>query len=162
MTGLTSVVAISENNVIADEGSIPWDYPVDKKQYKARIRGSPLVIGRKTYETMMVYETDLLKQSDLAVLTTDETYTTDVPHHTVANGKDSALEWIENQSEQVYNIGGGEIYKLLLDETDRLIVSHIPESVEGTVFFPPIEDSTWSVLATEKFNHFTVKTYARF
>lgn len=161
MTELTSVVAISENNVIADGSRIPWDYPVDKQQYKARIQGSPLVIGRKTYETMMVYETELLKQSDLVVLTTDETYETDISYHSVANGKDEALDWVENQTEIVYNIGGGQIYKLLWEETEQLIVSHIPENVEGTVYFPQIDETKWKIISTEQFERFTVKTYIR-
>lgn len=162
MSELVSVVAISENNVIATDDGIPWSYPVDKRQYMARIRGSPLLIGRKTYEAMVNYQTELLEASEMIVLTTNEDYSTDIPHHEVVTSKEDALDWVADQTETVYNIGGGQIYELFWDETDRLIVSHLPEVVEnGSVFFPTIDDAVWTTIATEEFDNFTVKTYER-
>lgn len=161
MTKLISIVAIAKNNVIANNGNIPWNYPIDKQQYKAKVRTNPIVIGRKTYETMMKYEPALLKQSSLIVLTRNTEYETNHPNHTVGNSKKEAVDWIENQNNPVYNLGGGEIYKMLFERTDQLIVSHIPETPEGTVVFPSIEESKWTVISIENFSNFTVKTYER-
>lgn len=158
---LISVVGMSKENAIATDESIPWNYPQDKRQYKARIRGNPLIIGRKTYDIMIKYETELLNESEISVLTTDSSYQTDISHHLVQNSKQETLNWINNQKETVYNIGGGEIYKLFFEETDRLIVSHIPESINGTVFFPEIKENNWEILSTEEFDRFTIHTYQR-
>jgi len=160
MTELISIVAKSENNIIADKNGIPWNYP-DKKQYKSRIHGQPLVAGRKTYETMLQYEKELLTKSNIAVLTTDESYVTPIKNHSAKNSKQQAINWISNQKSAVYNIGGGDIYSLLLDETDTLIISEIPQVVSGTVKFPTINYNNWNVVSIEDFGSFEVYTYNR-
>lgn len=162
LQNLSSVVAISENNAIAKDGRIPWDYPEDKKQYKQRTWGETIIVGRVTYEGFTKYQSDYIDSCTVGVLTSDSEYTPVSDDHTVLNSIEDAVTWIESIDDTVYNLGGGTVYQQLFDRTHRLEVSHIPVEVTNpTVFFPTIDEDSWEVTTVEEYERFEVVTYTR-
>lgn len=162
LENLISVVAISENNAIAKDGRIPWEYPADKRQYKQRTWGESILVGRVTYEAFCTYQSDYIESCDVAVLTSDSDYEPAFDKHRTVKSVDAAIEWVNSVDEVVYNLGGGTVYQQFFDMTAKLIVSHIPVTVTNpTVFFPTIDDETWTVSTVESYGSFEVVTYSR-
>lgn len=162
LQNLSSVVAISENNAIAKDGHIPWDYPEDKKQYKQRTWGETIIVGRVTYEGFTKYQSDYIDSCTVGVLTSDEEYTPSSDEHNVLNSIEEAVEWIDSVDDIVYNLGGGTVYQQLFDRTNQLEVSHIPVEVTNpTVFFPTIDEAAWESTTVEEYERFEIVTYVR-
>lgn len=160
-TTLTAVAAIAENNAIANNGQLPWDtLPKDEEHYTELVQGKPIIVGRRTYEDLVKYMTEIAEASPIAVLTTTEDYETEYDQHTTIHDKDTAIEWI-TQHDEVYNLGGGSVYNLLFPETDTLVISHIPLEPEADTYFPRIPQTDWTVINQTEFENFTVKTYKR-
>lgn len=163
LENLTAVVAMSENNAIAKDGHIPWDYPEDKKQYKQRVWGEPLIMGRKTYDAMTKYQSAFISDAPaIGVLTSDTEYPVEDDSHILLHSIEDAYDWIAEFDKEVYNLGGGTVYHQLFDVTTTAVVSHIPMNVTNPdVFFPTIDGDVWETSITESYRDFSVKTYRR-
>lgn len=158
-----AVAAVAEDNAIAEETGLPWDtVEEDLRQYKERVHGHPLVVGRKTYESLLKYDNQYIYHSPAAVLTTNEQYETEEDFHTPVHSKEDALEWVNSRSEDiVYNLGGGQVYHLFFNNLDELVISHMPViSDNPTAEFPEINKSEWDIISKECFSDFTLVRYS--
>ncbi|KQZ81410.1 diacylglycerol kinase [Mesorhizobium sp. Root157] len=141
-------VAIAENGVIGREGGLPWRLSTDLKRFKADTMGKPVIMGRKTYESIG----RLLPGRLNIIVTRDKAYR--VEGGEVANSLEDAIKLAAARSrcdggvEDVCIIGGGQIYEQALPLTDRLHVTHVLASVEGDARFPPIDPAEWQVVHT--------------
>ena len=97
----------------------------------------------------------------MLVLTYDPDFEPHAPTHTAATSKREALEWIDEHDKEVFVMGGGEIYRLFWSDFDRLVISHIPGTYPGDVFFPEIRDEQWREVEIKEYNEFTRITYER-
>ena len=129
---LTGIVAMTDERVIGKDGDLPWHLPEDLKFFKETTSGHPIVMGRKTYESI---GRPLPKRQNI-VLTRDPEWS--AKGISVIHSPED-LKSLELEDEHVYVIGGAEIYKLFLPLLDELVVTHVNESYSGDIFFPEYE-----------------------
>lgn len=141
---ITLVVAIAENGVIGRDGGLPWRLSTDMKRFKETTMGNPIVMGRKTWES---FPKRPLPGRLNIVVTRDRNYRAEDAE--VAGSLDEALTLARIRgrcmagAEDVFIIGGGEIYRQAMDRADRLDVTHVLGPVEGDTRFPEIDGASW-------------------
>ena len=150
---MKAIVAMSENRVIGAAGGIPWHLPEDFQFFKRTTLGHAIVMGRKTYESLG----KPLPGRKNIVLTTQQLVT---PEVTVIHSIEE-LSKLNIPSEEIFVIGGAEIYKLLLPACDTLFVTHVHGTVEGDTFFPPFEEDFESRALILQTDEFTIREYTR-
>ena len=135
------VVARAENGVIGRGGGLPWHLSDDLKRFKALTMGSPMVMGRKTFESLP----KLLPGRRHIVLTRDPDWSAEGAEtaHDVA----SALTLAGGP--RVSIIGGAEIFRQFLPVTDRIELTEVHSRPEGDTFMPSFEAADWIEIARE-------------
>lgn len=159
-TELVSIVAVAENGVIGtDHDGLPWDgYEEDKKHFNQTIQGSPLLMGRRTAQRGGEFRK--FTDAPHIVLTSNPDRNINIDNIKFVGSVDEAKTSIRQlDSRTVYNIGGGQVYKEFFNCTDRLIVSHLHNQYDGTVYFPEIDENTWKITSTDERDGFTIKHY---
>lgn len=134
---LALIAAHDSNLVIGNNGDLPWHYPEDLKYFKRTTLGHPVLMGRGVFESI---DEQPLPGRENIVLSRSRSYD-EVP---TFSSIDDALEYLSDE-EIVFCIGGGEIYKQLLPEADKLFITEIHESYEGDTYFPEYRDEIGSV-----------------
>ncbi|HEY8278026.1 MAG TPA: dihydrofolate reductase, partial [Bdellovibrionota bacterium] len=127
MAKLSLVVAMSENRVIGVNNHLPWNIPEDLKRFKAITSGHPIVMGRKTFESI---GKALPKRTNI-VITRDRTYRAE--GGVVAHSLDEAFDWAKKSpgSDEIFVIGGSEIFKLALPLASRIYLTEVSWPFEG-------------------------------
>lgn len=107
---LSIIVAVSENNVIGKDNQLIWNLPADMKFFKKKTKGHLIITGRKNYESIPEKFRPLLDRTNI-VITRQEDYK--APGAIVFSSADAALKYAKqnHSDEEVFIIGGGEIYK---------------------------------------------------
>lgn len=137
---LKCIVAIDENNVIGNNSKLPWAIEADRKHYRDTVSGSPVIKGRVTAENNGELTTSTDREN--IVLTTQD-LNSEKDNLLIVNSVKEALETAEqvsNPNEEVYLLGGGEIYEQMLEYCNELIISEIHDAFEGDTYFPEIPD----------------------
>ena len=159
---LTLVAAVAENGVIGVDGEMPWHYPADLRRFKETTMGHPVIMGRKTYESIERRLGGPLPGRTNIVLSRQETL--DLPEGAVhADSIETALEQAEDaldSDDVVYAIGGETVYAELIDRADELIVTEIPEAPTGDTYFPEIGPE-WDETDRETVGELTFVTYRK-
>ena len=136
------VVAASTNNVIGRDGGLPWHLPDDLRHFKRITTGKPVIMGRRTYESIG----RPLPDRHNIVMTRDPGY--------VAEGCDvvssvaEALD-VAGDANEVMVIGGGQVYRDLLLRADRIYMTRVQAEVQGDAFFPGIDGNGWRLVSVE-------------
>jgi len=133
------VVAVAKNGVIGNDGTMPWHLPADLRHFKALTMGKPMVMGRKTFESLP----GLLPGRRHIVLTRDPDWAEDGAE--VVRSVEEALQ-VAN-SPHVAVVGGAEIYAQFLPLADRLEWTEIDAAPDGDTRFPAFDRSEWSEAA---------------
>ncbi|MEM8988316.1 MAG: dihydrofolate reductase [Pseudomonadota bacterium] len=140
MTRIAFVVAVARNGVIGRNGALPWRIPADLKWFKSVTMGKPIVMGRKTFDSIG----RPLPGRENIIVTRDESYTTEGV--VVAHGLEPALAAAcKSGPEEVCIIGGAEIYAALLSRADRIYLTQVEADVEGDATFPALDVGAWAV-----------------
>jgi len=134
---LSHIAAMAKNRVIGVDGDLPWSLPEDMKFFRETTSGHIIVMGRKTFETFPKPLPNRLH----VVVTRQKDYV--APEGVVVfSDIPSALEYCETQTEkwgeEVFIIGGGEIYKQTLDLASTLYLTEIDQAFEGDAKYPEI------------------------
>ena len=139
MTIVVCVVAMADNGVIGMAGDIPWRIPDDMKRFKALTLGKPVVMGRKTWESLP--KRPLPGRTNI-VVTRDAAYRADGA--VVAPSLDAALvrARAENPT-QIAIVGGAEIYKAALPLAARIELTQVHVQVPGDTHLPPFDSAQW-------------------
>lgn len=145
---LAMIVARSTNLVIGQGNKLPWYLPEDLKYFKRVTLGKPIIMGRKTFESI---GRPLPGRCNI-VITRDPDW--QVPGVVVASAPDEAIERARNQAlidgaEEALVIGGAQVYRQLLERVDRLYLTEVHAQVEGDAFFPALAEGEWRELARE-------------
>jgi dihydrofolate reductase len=168
---VSSIVAMAQNRVIGKDNTLIWHIPADLKHFKKTTMGKPIIMGRKSYEsigkplpgranivvsrsfkTLSVEGTshfsamesvapDLYKQTDEGPFL----YTT--IDEAIAAAKQTAQK---QNLDEIFITGGGEIYKQTLPITERLYLTLIHKDYEGDTFFPAFDWNEWNITSEEK------------
>ncbi|MDZ4660105.1 MAG: dihydrofolate reductase [Pseudomonadota bacterium] len=134
---LSHIVAMGDNRVIGNKGTLPWNVPEDMKYFMEKTRGHIIIMGRKTFETL---EKPLNKR--LTIIVTRQTAYDSrgcivVP--TVAAAVAEAKKHLADWPAEVFICGGGEIYKESLGQVDKIYLTHIYKEFPGDAFYPEFD-----------------------
>lgn len=143
---IAQVVAVADNGVIGAGGDLPWRLPGDLKHFKAVTLGKPIVMGRKTWESLPKRP---LPGRPNIVVTRQPGYRAEgaevFPDLDAALARADALAGQSGLEEpEVSVIGGAEIFRLTLPMTDRLYLTEVHATPEGDTWFPDIDRSDWT------------------
>ena len=153
MTYVTMIAAVARNGVIGDGLNMPWHLPADLRYFKRTTMGHPMVMGRRTFESMGV-----LPGRRSIVVTRQRQWRHDGVE--VVHSVEDALS-AASDADEVFVVGGGEIYRQAMSAADRLLVTLVDLAPEGSVSFPEIEPATWKQTASEPGDGFAWVTYER-
>ena len=145
---LALIVAASQNNVIGKNNQLPWYLPGDLQYFKAMTLGKPVIMGRKTFESIG----KPLPGRDNIVISRQADYSAEGIK--LVSSLAAAIELGEsinliNGAEEVMIIGGAQIYAESLDLADRVYLTRVHRHVEGDAFFPEMEEDQWREIARE-------------
>jgi dihydrofolate reductase len=140
------IAAVARNGVIGAADGMPWYLPSDFAHFKRTTMGKPIVMGRKTFESI---GKPLPGRANI-VVTRQPGYAPDGV--TVADSLAAALELAEiaaqaSGANEIVIGGGGEIYREAMPLADRLYITHVDAAPPGDTTFPPIEPGLWEVVA---------------
>src|SRR5207253_10064109 len=143
---LSLIAALGENRVIGVDNSMPWHLPGDFKYFKATTLGKPIIMGRKTWDSLVRPLPGRLnivvsRQVDLQ-LEGAEVY----PSLEAAVAR--AQEWaLEQGTDEVMLIGGAQLYTQGMDQADRLYLTRVALSPEGDAWFPEFDLAQWKLVS---------------
>jgi dihydrofolate reductase len=151
---LIIIAALTRDRVIGKDRAVPWDIPKDMQRFKRLTTGHPVLMGRRTYETLSTPLTNrrnvVLSSQPIAGV---ETYPT------IAD----ALNALRNEGD-VYLIGGGQIFAQLITSASELRLTIVEGKAEGETFFPPYEHlvgSVFKLVSKEQHEGFSFEDYVR-
>ena len=133
---ISLIVAMAEQRVIGRGNAMPWHLPADLRHFKAVTMGKPVVMGRRTFESI---GRPLPGRRNLVISRNPEWQAAGVD---VAPSLEAALAMLAD-CEEVMIIGGGQLYAEALPRADRLYLTHIELAVEGDTFFPDYQRYQW-------------------
>jgi len=139
---ISLVVAVAQNGVIGRDGELPWHLPDDLKAFKRITLGRPVLMGRKTWESIG----RPLPGRHNVVITRQPDYVADGA--TVVESPESALELLADEPE-IMVIGGGAIYRAFLDRADRIFLTRVEMTVDGDATFPVLDPGDWTEVSRE-------------
>ena len=143
------VVAVADNGVIGRGNALPWDLPDDLQHFKRTTMGRPIVMGRKTFESIGRPLPGRLN----IILTRDPSWT--AHGVSVASSIEQAIDLAEGQAfvdgaDSVMVIGGAEVYRQALPFASRAFVTRVHGQVDGDAFFDLDEIASWREVARER------------
>ena len=139
---ISIIVAASANNVIGQNGELPWRLSTDLKRFKTITAGKPLIMGRLTHLSIG----KALPGRQNIVLSTDPTYRT--TGCDVADSPQRALE-LAGAAAEVMIIGGGHVYELFLPLADTIYLTRVHANLDGDARFPELDPAEWQLESRE-------------
>ena len=161
------VAAVGENGVIGRGGQLPWRLKSDLKHFRELTIGKPVVMGRKTYESIgkpLPHRTNIVLTRDLGLK---------VPGGVLATSLDAALSFARADAErrgvdEIMVIGGSDVFADTMLLAERLEITHVHAAPPGNSYFPPIDPGVWREVKRQDYPPgpddeagFTVATYLR-
>jgi len=141
---LSAIVAMSENRVIGHHNQLPWHLPADLKHFKTITTGHPILMGRKTYESI---GKPLPHRSNL-ILTHEATFK--APGAIVVHSLEAAfLKAHQLAATELFVIGGAQIYQQLLPAIQQIYLTLIHSRFEGDTYFPELAINEWDEIERE-------------
>lgn len=133
---LSAIAAMAKNRVIGKNGDLPWKIPEDFKFFKDKTSGHIMIMGRKTFDSLGGPLPNRLH----VVITRQKDYDPEGAHvfQTIGEALDYCADQVDSGAwpEEVFIIGGGEIYTQMLDSTDRIYLTEIQKDFDGDARFP--------------------------
>ncbi|PIR86888.1 MAG: dihydrofolate reductase [Candidatus Harrisonbacteria bacterium CG10_big_fil_rev_8_21_14_0_10_49_15] len=183
---LILVAALAENNAIGKENDLPWYLPEDLKHFKKITSGKTVLMGRKTFESIVARLGKPLPNRTNIVITRQQNYTPGHPERSEGSrdslpagrqvryvpqndGWDSVEVYpsVEDAvkahpDEDIYGIGGGQIFDQTICDAGRMYLTHVHQNVEGAdAFFPEIKTDEWRETEREDHEGYSFVTYER-
>ena len=155
---LITVAAVAENGVIGRNGELPWpSIPADKRQYRNRIADWPVILGRRTFDSI---RDDLPGTAQVVLSRSTSEYDLESAHH--AGSIEDAVATVESLgADRAYVIGGAGIYDLFQPVVDRMVLSRIPGEYDGDVYFPEWDANKWTVVDRTPYDDFILEEWVR-
>ncbi|SNS50220.1 dihydrofolate reductase [Belliella buryatensis] len=144
---ISLIVAKAENNVIGKDNQLIWRLSSDLKLFKKYTTGHHIIMGRKTYESMG----KPLPNRTSIVISRNKDF--EVPEgHFLAHSLEEAIQLgISRNLDQVFIIGGAQIYKEAIQFCDEMIITEVQAAPEGDAFFPEFDRKAWKIVHSEHF-----------
>ena len=135
---ISLIAALDKNRLIGADNGMPWHLPADFKHFKEITMGKPVVMGRKTFESI---GKPLPGRQNIVI--SRNGFSAD--GITSVNSIDAALHSV-GDIEEVMIIGGANIYHQMIDKADRMYLTHVDAECKGDAWFPEIEASSWNIV----------------
>ena len=148
------IVAKASNNVIGAKNELIWHLPNDLKHFKNLTSGHPIIMGRKTFESL---GRPLPNRTNI-VITRDKNWQAENVEKEFSLEK--AIESAKKINEDIYIIGGGNIYKQAMEFADVLYITEVHHEFEGDTYFPEIDEEIWEEVDRENFMKDEKHSYA--
>lgn len=139
-----AVAAMASNRVIGLAGRIPWHLPEDLKHFQALTRGHPIIMGRKTFESLpkpLPQRTNIVVSRRLGLVVPAGVESVSDPESALA-----VAQRAPGGEDRIFVVGGAEIYRALLARTDRIELTLIERSYDGDAYFPPFESEAFRLV----------------
>jgi dihydrofolate reductase len=153
---LSIIAAIGKNNELGKKNDLLWNLPADMKHFREITSGHAVIMGQKTFESLAVDENGkqigrLLPNRRNIILTQDDSFTRKGAE--VMRSIPELMELLQKtitKDEEVFVIGGGMIYKLMLEYANNIYITHVDESFsDAEIFFPEIDNEKWIEFSRE-------------
>jgi dihydrofolate reductase len=147
---ISIIVACAHHGVIGRNNELPWHLPEDLAHFKQTTLGKPVIMGRKTFDSIVARLGKPLPGRRNIVITRNREW-----HYTgveVAHDLESAVALCKLEPD-IFIIGGAELYQQAMPLADRLIVTEIALETEGDAHFPPIDVQVWQETGRDEFEH---------
>jgi dihydrofolate reductase len=141
---ISFLVAMGNNRVIGKDNQLPWHLPEDLKYFKRVTMGHPIAMGRKTHESIG----RILPGRENIVITRQPVYQCN--GCSVFYSVEEFVKESRKRDEEIFVIGGAEIFKETFAFADRLYITHINEEFEGDTYFPEFDLSQWENTSCEQ------------
>jgi len=138
---ISLIAALDKNRLIGSENAMPWHLPADFKHFKEVTMGKPVVMGRKTFESI---GRPLPGRQNIVISRSGFSADGIIS----ADSVDSALK-LSGEVDEVMIIGGANIYQQLIDKADRLYLTHVDAECKGDAWFPAFDLSEWDIARQE-------------
>ncbi len=134
---LSLIAAIGINNELGKDNKLLWDLPADMRHFRETTSGHPVIMGRKTFESI---GRPLPNRRNIVLSRSTENY--QAPGCENVSSVEEALNLFKDSDEEIFVIGGAQIYKLFLPYANRLYITRVNSSFDADAFFPEI-DQEW-------------------
>ena len=143
---LSHIVAASENNVIGAKNELPWHLPNDFKYFKNKTWGMPVIMGRKSYESL---KKSLPGRINIVVTKQTNWQADDV---FVVNNIDDGIEKAqESDAKEIFIIGGGQIFKQTINIVSKIYLTRVHATVDGDTLYPELNKEKWKLTDQQSF-----------
>jgi len=148
MKNISMIVAVSDNQVIGKDNTLAWHLPDDMNYFSNMTKGHSVIMGRKNWESIPSKYRPLPNRKNI-VITRNSTFVE--KKCDIVNSIEDAISISRNNDdEEVFIIGGGEIYRLGFNFIDKLYITEVKAKVEGDTFFPSWDKSNWKEISRIK------------
>ena len=156
---LIIIAAIAKNNVIGRlNGEMPWHVKEEFQHFKETTLGSAIIMGRKTFETLG----KPLKGRENIIVTRNKNFEVEYEDVKIFHSLEESIRYCKLKNyENVFIIGGGNIYKQAIPLVDEMILSFMKFEAEGEVKFPEIQNHIWKKVSKEDREQFEIIRYVR-
>nr|WP_309100649.1 dihydrofolate reductase [Fredinandcohnia onubensis] len=141
---ISLLVAMDKNQLIGKDNDLPWRLPADLAYFKRVTMGHPIIMGRKTYDSIG----RPLPGRENIIVTRDTSYKAEGCK--VIHSIEEIVKMNQQTDQELFVIGGAEIFKEILPHSDRLFITEINEEFEGDTYFPAFNKTEWKVISDEK------------
>lgn len=164
------IAAVAEDGTIGDDGEMPWHHPDDLERFKRTTMGSPVIMGRRTYQAIidrlgsaLPGRTNIVlsEQDPDAVVEDDHQPDPETDIYVVDSIQDALDVAEEDADDTAYVIGGQTIYEQFFDRADRLVITEVPGEYDGDRHFPPIDPVDWAESEREDHEELSFVEYTR-
>lgn len=137
---LSIIVAFGDQYEIGQDGRMPWHLPEDLKHFKEITSGAAILMGRRTFESLP----GVLPKRQHIIITNDPTFQKDHKRVRISHNLEEELRQAQKSDEEIFVIGGGQIYRQALPYADRLYLTLVHQTYpEADTFFPAIDWTQW-------------------
>jgi dihydrofolate reductase len=144
--GVNIIVAIGENRAIGKNNQLLWHMPADLKFFKQTTSGNTVIMGRKTFDSV---GRPLPNRRNIVITRNTDLKIEGVE---VVNSLDEALKITKTEENDVFIVGGAEIYKQAIAKTNKIFLTTVHHNFEADTFFPEINQTEWETISEENFN----------
>jgi dihydrofolate reductase len=152
---ISLIVAAAANNVMGKNNQLPWHLPADLQYFKSITWGMPIVMGRKTFESI---GKPLPGRKNIVI--SRQPGLSCVGAETVTS-MEAALQLAQEADvKEIFIIGGAELFLSMMPQAQRIYLTRIHEHIEGDVFFPALDESEWQQVSNRDFTADEKNKYA--
>jgi len=161
---ISIIAAIGKNNELGKKNMLLWNLPADMRHFRETTKGHTVIMGQKTFESI---GRPLPNRRNIVVTRNDNFQTKGIE---ISKSLENTLESFKNSKEEVFVIGGGQIYKQSINKADRLYITHVDmKDKEADTYFPEIIPIVWNEIKHNEYKkdsenpfNYTFSVYEKF